>query len=490
MFDIDFSSKRAKIALRFFTYGVMTISTIVISVVLIFFALGYRLDRNLNFTQGGLVQFRSFPEGAEVTVNDRKQNFKTPGKINLAAGQHTASMALEGYRPWSKAFTLEPGQLVWLNYARFIPNTVVTSNVRNFSTIVASLVSPDRHWLWLQTKADVPEFMLADISNEKDPKFTAFELPETAITKKDGHYGTFEIIEWDLKSQYVLIKHHYGDMNEFLRVDRSKPAEAINITRVFGLNISEAHFSGSNANIVFVNTDGILRRFDIGNTSASGALVNEVKQFVVYGDNSIAFTGLQASPDNPALKQQIVGVHRGDKITTIRTLPTDKQVVFAYSEYDDHDYLAIGTADSSKIEVIRDPRADGAEDTNTVFAQFDLGATPQWLSFSNNGRMLVAQRNNAFATYDLEEARAYQFTLDFGANITTKLRWLDDFYLWSDAAGKLRIVEFYGKNDREITSVQPGFGVTLSVNGKRLFSVSKAADGQFSLQTSRLTLQD
>ncbi len=490
MFTIDLSSKRAKIALRFFTYGVMTISTIVISIVLIFFALGYRLDRNLNFTQGGLVQFRSFPEGAEVMVNDRKQNFKTPGKINLPAGQHTASLALAGYRPWSKTFTLEPGQLAWLNYARFIPNTVETTNVRSFSSVVASLPSPDRHWLLLQTATNTPAFVLTDASNEKEPKFTAFELPEATITKQDGHYGTFEIVEWDLKSQYVLIKHHYGATTEFLRVDRSKPAEAVNITRVFGLPIAEAHFSGNNANIVFGNTDGILRRLDIGNVSASGALAGEVQQFVVYGDNSIAFTGLQASPDDPALKRQIVGVHRGDKVTTIRTLPSDKQVVLAYSEYDDHDYLAIGTTDSAKIEVVRDPRADGAKDTNTVFAQFDLGATPQWLSFSNNCRMLVAQRGNAFATYDLEEARAYQFTVDFGADITTKLRWLDDFYLWSDAAGKLRIVEFDGKNDREITSVQPGFGITLSTNGKRLFSVGKAADGQFSLQASKLTLQD
>lgn len=487
MFDIDFSSKRAKIALRFFTYGVMTVATLVISTVLVFFALGYRLDRNFNFTQGGLVQFRSFPESAEVSVNGKKESFKTPGKLNLPAGRHTASLSMQGYHTWSKSFSVDPGQLVWLNYARFVPTSVITEPVHDFASLSASLASPDRQWLLLQARADAPEFALVDLRNEKEPKFSSIQLPEASLTKKDGKFGTFEIIEWDLKSQYVLIKHKNGDTYEYLRVDRSKPAEAINLTRVFGLNILEAHFSGNNANLVFANTNGILRRLDLGNTSASGALVTDVKQFVVYGEDRIAFAAIH-NPNTPDAKQ-IVGVQRGDKLTTVRTLPTDKQVIFSYSEYDDHDYLAIGTTDSSKVEVVRDPRADGAKEANTVFAQFDLGRPVKWLSFSNNGRMLVAQHDASFATYDLEEAKSYQFALDYGA-ISTQLKWIDDFYLWSDVGGKVRIVEFDGQNGHEITAAQPGFSATLSSNGKRLFSVQKSSSGQFSLQASKMTLQD
>lgn len=487
---IDFTSKRAKLALRFFTYGVMTVSTVVISTILVFFALGYRLDRNFNFTQGGLVQFRSFPEGAEVTVNGKKESFRTPGKLNVPAGQHTASMTLQGYRPWSKAFSVEPGQLVWLNYARFIPETVETTTVSEFAGLKHSLASPNRQWLLLQPKADAPEFTLADLGDEKKPKLTSFQLSDSLLTKKDGKLGAFELVEWDLKSQFVLVKHQNGDVREFLRIDRSKPTEAVNLTREFGLNIIEAHFSGNNANIVFANTGGILRRLDLGNNNASGALVNDLKQFIVYGEGSIAFTSTQVSASDSNTKQQLIGVHRGDKLTTVRTVPLDKQVVLAYSEYDDHEYLAIGTTDSSKVEVIRDPRADGTKEANTVFAQFDLDHPVKWLSFSNNGRMLVAQSNNNFATYDLEEAKSYQFALNFGTEITRKLQWFDDFYLWSDIDDKLRIVEFDGKNDREITGVQPGFGVTLSSNGKRLFSVGKTTEGRFVLQSSKLTLQD
>src|SRR5690606_25865776 len=107
MKKIDLSSKRAKLAIRFFTYGIMTLSTIVLTVVLIFVALGYRFDqRDLTFDQGGLVQFRSAPEGAAITIDGQRQSIKTPEKANLDAGQHTFGMDLTGYRPWQKTVSL------------------------------------------------------------------------------------------------------------------------------------------------------------------------------------------------------------------------------------------------------------------------------------------------------------------------------------------------------------------------------------------------
>jgi hypothetical protein len=80
MFNPDLSSKRAKLALRFFTYGVMTVASAVLTAFLVFVALGYRLDKDFNFSQGGLVQFRSFPNSANVTVDGKVQNFHTPDK--------------------------------------------------------------------------------------------------------------------------------------------------------------------------------------------------------------------------------------------------------------------------------------------------------------------------------------------------------------------------------------------------------------------------
>jgi hypothetical protein len=129
MFNLDLSSKRAKLAIRFFTYGVMTVASVVLTVLLVFVALGYRLDKGFTFSQGGLVQFRSLPDGASVTIDGQLQ-FNAPNKSNLAAGTHNFTMALAGYHTWSKTADLAPGQLLWLNYARLIPNTITTSTTR------------------------------------------------------------------------------------------------------------------------------------------------------------------------------------------------------------------------------------------------------------------------------------------------------------------------------------------------------------------------
>src|SRR5215213_3733994 len=98
MFKIDLSTKRAQLALRFFTYGVMTLATVIITAVCVLIAMGYRFDRqNFTFEQGGLVQFKSTPEGATVRVSGQRQTVKTPNKANLAAGKYTIQMDLKGY---------------------------------------------------------------------------------------------------------------------------------------------------------------------------------------------------------------------------------------------------------------------------------------------------------------------------------------------------------------------------------------------------------
>lgn len=491
MFDIDYSSKRAKLAIRFFTYGVMAVVSAVLTTLLVLVALGYRLDRNFNFSQGGLVQFRSYPSSAEITIDGHKQNFNTPASANLAAGKHSITMDLAGYRSWSKAVDLAPGQLLWLNYARMIPNSVTTSTLKEYPSLTAFLPSPDRHWAVMQMNQNSPDFTLIDYSDTTKPQFTSLQLSDSLFSKKDGKYGTFKLVEWDLQSKYFLVEQDNGGSVEFARVDRSKPSDAVNLTKLFGLNILVAHFSGNNSNIVFAKTDDVLRRLDIGGPTASAALVNSIGNFVVYGGGTIAFTSvLEQDTGNKSTQQQQIGIYRQDKITPVLTVPLNQQVELAYNEYDTHSYLAIGSKDSSKVEILRDPSVTGTSKVSSVFEQFDLGAPVESLTFSNNGRMLVAQHGNTIATYDIEVAKVYTKTLDFiGDSKASPFKWLDDYYLWSDAGGSLRIFEYDGTNDHELTTVSSGFDVLLSADGKQLMSVGKNdVSHTFLLQASNLTL--
>ncbi len=491
MFPISLSSKRARLALRFFTYGVMTLATVMLTILAILYAMGNRFDTDtFSFEQGGLVQFRSAPDGARVVIDGKVQNFTTPGRANLTAGVHAVAIQKEGYRSWEKTISLGAGQLLWLNYARLIPNSVTTAPLRALSGMSDMLPSPDKRWLLLQEATNQPALILADIGNERNLVYSSITMPDAQFSKPSGAFGHIDLTEWDLGSRYFLV-HHYNDaVNEWLRVDRSQPGQAVNISRLFGLAIADAHFAGSNPNIVYAKTDNVLRRLDLGANSASAALVSGLQQFSVYGDDSIAYVAeREVTSGNPASKQKIVGIFKQNKESVIKTYPTSASVMIAFGEYDNHSYLAV-RKDNEKIQILRDPTVAAAKDT-TVFATLDIGKPVTQMLFSNNGRMLVAGANDLLTTYDLELARTYSQPLPFLSQPSTRpLRWLDDYYLWSDTGDRLRTVEFDGQNERELTSVAPGFDICLSQSGETLYSIGKNAitSGYF-LQASQLIVR-
>lgn len=490
MFPISLRSKRAQLALRFFSYGVMTLATVLLTALAIFYAMGYRFDQStLVFEQGGLVQFRSTPEGATVVVDGKVQDFTTPGRANLTAGVHTIVMQLNGYREWQRTVSLTPGQLLWLNYTRFVPNSVSTLPLKTFQTLAGVSTSPDKHFMLLQPKADQPNFTLADISNEKSPTYSTFAIPDSKLSKANGSYGTLKMVEWDLGSRYVIMHQQNGSDDQWLRVDTAKPDNTVNISNLFGLGIGELHFAGNNSNILYATTNGVLRRLDIGASDASAALVPDVTQFTVYGDSTVAFVAKrQSDPNNTDSAQQIVGLYANNKETDVQTYPADAALAIAYGQYDNHNYLAVHKGNGN-VQILRDPVTSSKE--TAEFASFNLAKPAQWLKMSNNGRMITAGYDDVVTTYDLEIGKAYQSTLPFlGTTNVNPMDWLDDYYLWSDNGGRLHIVEFDGQNDREITTVATGFDITLSQSGNTLFSIGKNNDnGSYFLQASQLVKQ-
>ena len=121
-----------------------------------------------------------------------------------------------------------------------------------------------------------------------------------------------------------------------------------------------------------------------------------------------------------------------------------------------------------------------------MYAQLDLGRQISYLTFSSNGRMLLAQNGKYMATYDIETAKSATKTVEASTDAVPQLKWLDDFYLWTDAGGSLRIFEYDGTNEHEITTATSGYDVMLSSNGEQLMSVEKNKSGKFELQASKL----
>ncbi len=460
----DNTSRKRQLIQRSFIYGVMTVAVIVAVVVCLLLVLGYRFNRSDGrLEQTALLQFDSFPSGARVGIDNKWQGFNTPNKKTVKQGQHTIAIERDGYRQWAQSTYIKAGTVVWFNYARLVPNSVTTETVHTFPTLTSVKASPDHKWIAIKTDPSDLSLDLVDISNEKTPKFSQVKLPAKLVSKP----GRFTIAEWDFGSRYILLKHTLANGTiQFIEVDRTQPAEARNISRQLGLKITQAHLAGNSGNILFILSQGDLRKADLGAGTISQPLVSDVNNFKLYQADTLAYTGEKDG-------RQVAGIYKdGSKEPVIvrqfsKGLKVPLQVTT--SSYFGDNYLAV--SHDKKIEIIKDPLSGG---TRKTFARFNFQPGVKWLDFSSNGRFLIAQNGNHLASYDLEYKKLFNINLPVSHTPSKKpIDWLDDYHLWSDGDGALHMLDFDGSNSQIITDVLPGFDVTLSSNEKRLFSIGE-----------------
>jgi hypothetical protein len=463
----------------FFTYGVMTTAVILISAICIFLVLGYRLDlKNGDVEQGSLLQFRSYPSGAAITVDKETLSFVTPGKLSVSAGQHTVSMARDGYKPWEKSFSVKASELRWLNYARLVPEEIETNSLKEFPTLTAALPSPDKKWLFILPTTDKPEFTLVDIRDDNKPVFSQLVLPAGTYTQQEGVSHQFSLVEWDFGARYMLIKHTVGETTEYLTVDRTDIDRTVNITSKLGIDIQDIHFSGTSGSSFYALSDGTVRKLDGNAGTISQPVVKDVASFELYKTNTIAYV------KQPIENRIGVGVVVDNKAVRVATYDATVPVYVGISEYFNDYYFAIGRGTS--VEIFKDPELAVRKKIATIATASSIS----WLRLNNSGRFVTAGTGSQFTSYDLETSGKADVNLPGTSPDPSKpLQWLDDYYLVSSADNDLRITEFDGANQHVITAALPGYAVTLNDDGKFIYSINKSQSGAYVLQASAMTTE-
>ena len=452
--------RRNDIIVRVLTYIIMTVAVAVLALLCLFIVLGYSIDKKTGQAeQGGLIQYRSFPDGASIFLDGQKQNFNTPGKTTADATEHSVNIMKDDYRNWNKNFTLNRGELLWLN-ARLVPSSITTNEVAQFESISQVIASPDKKWIAVLEKANDPLLKIIDIRDEKKPKIISLKIP-VELSKSPA--ATFSVSEWDFGSRYLIVKSTSGAATEWLRLDRSDETNVKDITNLSKLSFSELHFTGNSGENFFGLENGNLRKLSLNQPLNSRLIASNVREFRLYGENKLA---LVTQKNN----QEFVSVYRdGDKTPSlVETFPQASDLVHvALTSFFGDDYVAV--SHNQKVKLIKNPFDDKPKTMTTL----TVGAGMQWVYFSENGQFLITQTGLSIKGYNLERNHEIQFVIPGEGPYTRqdRLEWLDGFRFWSDIGGTLRMFEFDGTNAEVINSVSPGYDVTLSDNGKRLFSV-------------------
>jgi hypothetical protein len=472
--------RRDDLIVRTLTYALMTVAVIGLAVLCLFLVLGYTVDQKTGRAQqGGLIQFRSLPDNANISVDGQNLSFNTPGEKTTDATEHSVKMFKSGYRDWQKSFVLGRGEVLWLN-ALLVPSSITTNEVERFESVNQTLASPDKKWLAIVEKGNQPLVTIIDLRDEKNPKATSLKIPEQ-IAKSQTPTDQYVVSQWDFGSRYLLIKHTSGATTEWLRLDRTDEAHAENITTTLKLPFSELQFSGTSGDSFYGLADGALRKVNLTQPLPK-PIAADVSHFELYGDNTLAFITQKNN-------QQTVAVYKdGDQApTTVETINGTASVVHvALGKYFGDNYLAVSTGHA--VTLISQPFSGKPIITKKITLPVDVG----WLYFSSNGQFLISQSGALINSYNLERNLDVEFMIPGSMPYTSldHLHWLDDFHFWSDSGGTLREFEFDGSNPEIINNVVAGQTVTLSNNGKRLFSIgTNTATNQPVLQSSVMVVE-
>lgn len=477
-------SKQKIIIQRAIIYALMTVSVIGLVVVLAFVMLGYQFDSSDGkIEQGGLVQFDSRPSGATVSIDGMPFGTRTASKTTMKAGSHDIEMKLKGYESWKKSIAVVPGSVLWLNYARLIPTEKKTSDEATFNTVTGALSSQDDKKMAIKEDAATPSITLVDLAGE-DVKTEALSLPETVYTHGTTHQ--FILDSWDDDGRYLLVKHVYDTAQEWLVVDTQDVKASKNMTTLLGIQASRVMFSNNDGMVLYAQIGSDVRKINLKDTTLSRPLVGNVAEFNLYGESMVTYTSLPDAGGNRTAGYIVDGMSAPRVIKTVND--STSALRFVVGRYFSETFEAVSVGDT--VEVMRGdlPRDDKAAISLTRVANFTLAGGVQYLSDHTNGRFIIAQNAARFATYDLEIGKSTTTEIkDAGATVR-ELGWLDDYVLWSDQGGMLRLYEFDGANQHELMKVIPGMAATLSQNGKYLYAITASDDGQYHLARLRLVL--
>lgn len=469
--------RRKQLAARFFTYGVMAVATLVGVIFCVSWAMGYRFDLINGVSQVALLQFNSYPTGATVEVNDKRVSGRTPNRSNVETGNLSVLITRQGYRDWSKTVNALPSSVRWLDYVRLVPREITTESIHTFSKVDDILSSPDCKWAILLDDKRSGSITLVDLTDPTDPSYIDATLDSDQVSSADDQ--EFKLLEWDSDSRYVLIEHRYGDSVEHLEYDR-QDHETRNLTRKFGMTLTDPHFSGTNGDVIFALTGSDLRKIDYGNDSISAPLANNVTDYVLYSNSRIAFTTRTESDEKT---KQAVSIYDDGKVEKIKEYDGDAKIQIDFSRVNDVDYLAI--ARNETVAIYPDPLESENNNPDSVSTDVAYLSSPggiDWMQISDNGRFVLAGHGKKVVSYDIETEENYSFEMErIGEPV-----WLDNYHILDIKDDAIQMIEFDGQNAEKLVSGDlPAF---LSHDGKYLFSLDATAEGVV-LQRSNMTVE-
>ncbi len=419
------------------TETIMVIVIIVTAIILTFVAMGYNLDKNGELGQSGLVQLRSFPSGASITIDGDTIIPRTTASRMLTAGDHTIKLTKDGYDSWEKTITSESGRLLKLEYMRLFYQNRTPEVMREFDgELLLFAPTPNRDFAMLIQK-NSSKWNYLDLRGD-DAVNTEIDLTEL-LTGLD-----VKTVTWNENSDKLLVRAERKNETEWLLVNAKNVKESVNLSKEFAMNFTDIRFMTDSGDKLIALENGNLRTIEMGGKTVSQVLASTVKKYDFVGENIVYLDA----------KQQL-GFISGTNTTIAKEFEVNSLVNVVISDYIGDKYLTI--TENDKITIYRGDFPNGERGINDMEKALEetISFTPSLLEIRGNNELIIARDGRQIAVFDAEARKLHQFELD------TEAPFLIDGYMIGEIVdGKLIVMDFDGMNKRTITDANSNALIT------------------------------
>jgi len=469
---LDARKKRAHAIRLFIGYGLIGILLFITTMILVFEARGYDVNRRTGeIIQNGLLFVDAHPETANIYLNGEAKG-TTDSRMVLPAGEYTMELRREGYRSWTKTFNLAGSSIERLVYPFLFPSQLNSSDLKTYDEAPAfSTESPDRRWLLVQQPGSLRAFDLVRLDNKQD-RLTTFELPEGIYTAAEGKHS-LELVEWSTDNRHVVVKHIFATGSEFIMIDREKPQESVNVSRTFaGEAFNDVSMRGKKFDQLYLHNEpaGTLKAAELKSGLVTPLLTN-VASYTTHDDDKILYAE-RGDGDTATVR-----LRDGLDTYTIRQLPASPSYALDMARFDGSWYMVIAAQSGNRAYLYKDAVDEVKRDPGALPAPMlalNVSA-PEHVSFSANARFIAVQGGSRFGIYDAEFNRVHRYDIQLPAAEQQRARWMDGHRLTLENEGKLIVFDFDNANRQSLVSMQPGSRAFFNRDYTALYTVSPAA---------------
>lgn len=432
------------------TETIMVVAVVFTVILLTFIAMGYNLNKDGELGQSGLVQIRSLPTGATITIDGDTILAKTNTSRLLSAGEHTIKLTRDGYDSWEKTVVSESGRLLKMEYARLFYQNRTPEQVAEIDGDVQFFVpAPNRDYVIVVLKGN-NKWAYYDLRGDGTVRT---ELDLTDIMKD----LTPVEITWDQNSDKVLVKTLHKNETEWLVINVKNVKSSVNLTKEFAMNFSDVQFATDNGDKLYALENGNLRAIATNEKTVSQVMASDVKKYAFANSDLIYLTNsrkLSLYQDN------------SDDIGLAEFAEADGLVNIEMSEYIGQKYLAITVGRIMKVYRGSYPTEDDKLSEMELVLDREIGFEPASLKEYTEGEILMARDNRNIVVYNAEANSSTGFELS-GDDFFM----VDDYLVGTIVDGRLIVCDFDGTNKRDITSANSNAFITK--NSKWLYYLSK-----------------